>query len=202
MQDHISTSGEVWKAIPSFPGYEASSAGRIRSVDRVIIRSDGTARRVQGLVLQPGINRNGYPKVSMSIDGKRYTREIHPLICEAFWGPRPPGHEAAHDDGDRLNPAPANVLWKTKADNIADRTRHGRENIGGRNGQARLTPDQAIAICRRARRGESLRALGKEYGIVTPHVLRIRDGVKWAKATSFIRETTPCRNSRGRLLSR
>lgn len=184
MTTPLSPCREAWKPIPSFPGYQASTRGRIRSVTRVVTRTDGATRLVQGLVLRQSVNRNGYPWVGLSLAGRRFCREVHGLVCEAFHGPRPTGHEAAHDDGNRMNPTPANVLWKTKADNIADRTRHGTENTGERNGRAKLTAVQAAVVCRRARRGENMAALGREFGIATSHVLRIRDGQKWRSATA------------------
>jgi hypothetical protein len=62
-------------------------------------------RRLKGRVLKPGATTAGYPTVVL--EGR--TRYIHHCVLEAFVGPRPPRHEAAHGDGDPSNSVLANL---------------------------------------------------------------------------------------------
>lgn len=112
---------EVWKPIPNHPGYSASSLGRIRSEARVITRGSGIQQPIRERILKPGINKG---KLFVSFSG-RTTRYVHQLVLEAFVGPRPPGMECCHNNGNGLDNRPENLRWDTSSSNKLDLTRHG-----------------------------------------------------------------------------
>lgn len=117
---------ENWLPVVGWEGYyEVSDMGRVRSVDRTIIRSDGKVRRWSGRVLAAGTNRHGYPLVALSRSGKPQSKKVHRLVLEAFVGPCPDGMEACHHDGDRANAELVNLRWDTPSANAFDRIRHG-----------------------------------------------------------------------------
>lgn len=94
---------EIWK--PVYRGrYEASSRGRIRSVDRV--GADG--RSWSGRILKQSWWER-YFHVCLSFDGKQSIRKVHILVARAFLGPCPQWKEVNHIDGDKRN---------TKIDNL------------------------------------------------------------------------------------
>lgn len=167
-----------WRAIPSFPDYEASESGDIR--------------RPGNAPLRQFIERNGYPTVTLWVDGKTNSQWTHRLVCEAFHGPAPfPGAEAAHENGTLTDIRESNLSWKTKAANAADKKRHGTENIGERNGGATLTEDQVREIRirhanaprssggKRARKG-TLQSLSREFGITPNAVLAVVTRRRWS----------------------
>jgi hypothetical protein len=123
---------EEWRDIPGFPGYQVSDLGRVQSLDRLIYdpRSETTNRpafrRYPGRVLVPVIN-GGYPRVKLG--GGHPGVPIHQLVALAFIGPRPPGQEVRHWDGDNLNVRRNNILYGTRSDNAKDRVRHGRQAV-------------------------------------------------------------------------
>lgn len=122
---------EVWKAIPGFEGYyEVSSLGRARSLDRAVRHARGGFAIKRGRLLSTKPNGHGYPSVCLSKEGKPTTRVIHQLVCEAFNGPRPEGHEAAHEDGNKANCRADNLSWKTRTENERDKKRHGTSLLG------------------------------------------------------------------------
>jgi hypothetical protein len=103
---------EVWKPIAGFADrYEVSSWGRVRS------RARGTPR-----ILRPGPSNCGHLSVSL---GRRNTRMVHQLVTTTFIGPRPPGEEVRHLDGDPANNRLTNLCWGTRSDNIRDAVAHG-----------------------------------------------------------------------------
>ena len=110
------TASEIWKPVPGHVGYEVSSLGRVRSVDRYI------AMRKKGRVLSPGRSSNGYLSVILA---GRASRTVHSLVAEAFIGPRPVGREVCHVDGDRGNAKAVNLRYGTPKENGQDRVRHG-----------------------------------------------------------------------------
>lgn len=104
---------EEWRPIPGYPDYEVSSLGRVASVKRG--RLD---------VLAGGKTDTGYRNVLLYSAGARSGHRVHALVALAFHGPRPPGLEVRHLDGDQLNNAAANLRYGTHAENMADRRRH------------------------------------------------------------------------------
>jgi len=114
---------EGWQPVPGFEGYEASTAGRIRSVDRQL--SDG--RWAGGVVLAATEDDNGYLRVTLSTGGRKRTKQVHVLVCLAFHGPRPKGREVRHLDGVKVNCRPGNLAWGTKGRNAKDRESHRRQ---------------------------------------------------------------------------
>lgn len=90
---------EIWKAIPGYPGYEASSLGGIRSVDRVIVGGNrwGTVsnKRISGGIRATRIH-NGYEMVDIHLENTKKTRLVHRLVWMAFNGAIPQGMEINH----------------------------------------------------------------------------------------------------------
>jgi hypothetical protein len=102
---------ELWLPVPGFDHYEVSNQGRVRS-----------HRRGGGRILRPGPSNYGHLSVVL---GRGNTRMVHQLVLFAFVGPRPPGHDARHIDGDPANNRLENLCWGTRSENIRDAVRHG-----------------------------------------------------------------------------
>lgn len=119
---------ETWKPIPGIDGYEASSEGRIRSVDRYIERSDGRVHKLRGVVLKPaGNKRDEYLRVQV---GRKHTmKTVHRLVCLAFHGP-PPGEDSCvrHLNDNKRDNRQENLRWGSYSDNSADSLRNGTWN--------------------------------------------------------------------------
>lgn len=79
---------EQWRDIPDWVGYyQISNYGRVRSVSRNLVRSNGWRYRVRGKVLKP-IPVNGRPQhlsVTLARDGHRHVRLVSVLMREV-WG--------------------------------------------------------------------------------------------------------------------
>jgi hypothetical protein len=71
------TAVESWAPIPGWPGYEQSTRGRVRSLDRIVVDRLGRPRRLRGRELRlveprrPG--SGGGPRVSLSRPGRKQT---------------------------------------------------------------------------------------------------------------------------------
>ena len=102
---------EIWKPIPSAYGrYEASSLGRIRSVDFF----DGR-RRVAGRVLKPATMKSGHQQVML---GRGVNRLVHRCVAEAFFGVCPLLQEVLHCDHNPQNNAVSNLKYGTRSENV------------------------------------------------------------------------------------
>jgi hypothetical protein len=159
-QNHTAATVE-YKEIPRLPGYRFGDDGsywsrRIRG--RVGLRDTWT--RLKGTVC-----RRGYRRVCVHIDNKPDHQFLHRLILEAFVGPRPPGMEACHRNGDRLDNRLCNLRWGTPESNVEDKWRHGNIARGERIANSRLTKESVAGIRLLASEGKSTRILAEQFGV-------------------------------------
>lgn len=111
---------EIWKPVPGYEGfYEVSSLGRIRGVDRVIMRKDGKKYTVKGAILSPAKRGyDGYLDISLRKEGHQKTHKIHRLVMLTFVGEPPEGKpEVDHKDGDPENNRLSNLEYVSKKEN-------------------------------------------------------------------------------------
>lgn len=119
---------ERWLPVVGYEGlYEVSDHGRVRSVDRTIVGSDGVRQRHSGQMLVQGTNSTCEHRLVKLRSGhqRRVARYVHRLVLEAFVGPCPEGHEVCHNDGDPTNNHVSNLRYGTVSDNRYDSVRHG-----------------------------------------------------------------------------
>ena len=117
---------EQWRAIPGYEGrYEVSDQGRVRSVDRVVVASNGAVRRLPGRMLKAYKQRYWLVSLAATADHPPRHPRVHVLVLSAFVGPRPEGQMGRHLDDDVDNNALPNLAWGTNSDNMLDAVRNG-----------------------------------------------------------------------------
>lgn len=122
----MTNSPESWGWVPGYEGiYQASPAGEIRSVDRVVEYSNGHSQRVRGRVLSQSTDKSGHKRVRLYSSNKGQTRLVHSLVMETFIGPRPEEKEVCHNDGKPDNNRLENLRYDTRSENRLDTVRHG-----------------------------------------------------------------------------
>jgi hypothetical protein len=133
------------KPIPDFPNYFADENGGVFSM-KLMRRS--AKPPTEPRLLKLGKDGGGYLIVGLHKDGKQYTRKVHQLILETFVGPRPPGMEACHNNGDPSDNRLQNLRWDTPKNNHADRKIHGTLVNGEKHYKAKLNEMQVRVIRR------------------------------------------------------
>lgn len=127
---------EYWKDIPGFEGYyQASNLGRIRSVDRYIVRKDGRMYLCKGRVLSTfqGTTCN-YLSVQLSVENNPRKYLLHRLIAKTFLGlDNWVELEVNHKDGDRQNNQLGNLELVSHQENIDHSIITGLKNDYGEN---------------------------------------------------------------------
>ncbi len=183
----LDLSRERWLAIPEYDGlYEVSDQGRVRSRDRMTHHGGRKPWRLKGRIFcGPARKQSGHVAVVLRRGGISTTESVHRLVLLAFKGKCPPNQESRHWDDDPSNNRLDNLLYGTRAENIADRSRNGYVNIGNRqNGersaQAKLSDAQAIEISRSAL---SAAAASARYNIGICTIYNIRSGKQWSAVT-------------------
>jgi hypothetical protein len=118
------------KPVSGHPGYAVGDDGSVRSCRTT---HPGRYRRWRRLSLV----RDRYGYLSVKLDGVRHA--VHHLVLGAFVGPCPDGMECRHMNGVRDDNRAANLKWGTRKENHADRERHGTDQRGERNPNAKLS---------------------------------------------------------------
>jgi hypothetical protein len=81
---------EQWRQIDGYEGfYEVSSAGQVRSVDRVVPHSKLGQWKRRGVTLRKTPVSGGYLAVNLSREGRIKKYRVHALVAEAFLPSRP-----------------------------------------------------------------------------------------------------------------
>ena len=171
-----------FRAIPSTDGaYEASNDGIIRSLDRVVMRSDGTPLRVKGRVMRTTVSDRGYERLSIITKGKSRRCGVHQLVAEA-WLPKPVraiGSKRGqfvvnHKDGDKLNNHASNLEYIPAGANVHHARASGLLSVKGvRNPKARLSDGDVRAIRERYSLGETQVSLAAAFGVDQTSISRI-----------------------------
>lgn len=173
---------EIWRDVVGYEGiYQVSNLGRVRSVDRL----DRKNRLVKGrLIKTPKIN--GYPSFALHKDGKRITTAVHIQVAAAFIGPRPHGHQVAHNDGNPGNPSLRNLRYATPRENNADKHLHGTISraSGSINGHAKLNESDVLEIVRLVKVcGLRQSAVAERFDIDPSMISHIMRGKHWTCIT-------------------
>lgn len=166
---------EIWKDIPGYVGkYQASSYGRIRSLDRYVpCGSQGKGRRLlRGRVLKPA-GQKADPHLRVVLGHKANGACVHTLVALTFLGPRPEGADVRHLDGDPLNNRADNLSYGGRTDNILDVYRVGRP-------WRTLTVDDVLAIRERLNNGEKGSVIAKDFGVTQTCISSIKVGRAYA----------------------
>ncbi len=95
---------EIWREVPGYPGFMASSRGRVMGK--------------RGRILTAKPDRYGYLWAVWQREPRRIV-SYHALVALAFIGPRPEGYDLDHIDRCRDNNAPDNLRYCTHAENMA-----------------------------------------------------------------------------------
>ena len=121
---------EVWKAIAGYEGaYMISTLGRVLSLPRVGVRSNGRSNPVPGRILTPSANPSGHLTISLCRDGAVRHAYVHRLVLETFeFWPCPPGWETRHINDIKTDNRWSNLYWGTSSDNEHDKVRNGKHN--------------------------------------------------------------------------
>lgn len=106
---------EVWKDIPLYEGeYQASNLGRIKSLDRAIVKNNGNIQNRKGKILHQNKDKKGYH--FLRLKGKNY--RVHRLIYLTFTGDIPDGMQVNHIDENKDNNSVSNLNLMTCKENI------------------------------------------------------------------------------------
>lgn len=110
---------EKWLPIRGYEqSYMVSSYGRIKTIDRTLIFSDGRVRKYKSMIIRTHRINQHYYVASLSQNQRKTMKDVHRLVAEAFI-PNPNGlNEINHKDENSMNNCADNLEWCTRKYNI------------------------------------------------------------------------------------
>lgn len=173
--------------------YTVCDDGSVYSNKRFVNgRIVGTRRLINWRKLKPRVTKQGYYRLTLCKNGKKYDRSIHRLVAESFADIVPEGLQVAHLDGNKNNNSLKNLKFVTAKENASHKITHGTVPEGKRNGrhtkpdstprgekhgQSKLSWEKVREI--RASK-EPSRKLGKKYGVSHANILNIKRNKIWS----------------------
>lgn len=176
------TDSEIWKDVVGWEGfYKVSSLGRMKRLARYVNTKNGCfALKPTKIMKCPPNKKTGYPETLLSNGEIKQRVNVHVVVCEAFHGPRPCGHQVAHGDGSRTNNHEENLRWASAKENAADRKLHNTEYEGEAHWKTDLTEADVRSIRERYKPGYGgYTELAREYGLTRGAIFRIVKRRNW-----------------------
>ncbi len=162
---------EEWRPVVGWEGiYSVSDLGRIRR--------DVAGRRRQppaGFIITPARISSGYLKVGLSDGPRQEQATVHSIVAAAFIGPRPPGHDVNHKDGNKHHNAATNLEYVSRAANMLHAFDVGLAPRGEAHPDAILT-DEQVAEIKRLHHIEPQLSLARRFGVARTTISGIQNG--------------------------
>lgn len=168
-----------WAEIDGFPDYQVSSSGVVR-------RSNDGVRVAAGGILGTVIGKNdGYERIGIYKNGKRYSRYVHRLVASAFISKIGPGLQVNHINGIRHDNRVENLEIVTPSQNVRDQIKKRPSVYPDRKGEKSfstgLTKKDVMAIRGQyASGGATQKEIGDKYGITQNAVSKIVTRSNWS----------------------
>ncbi len=121
---------EIWKDIEGYEGYyQISNLGRVKSLKRVILKSDGKTKTIPERIRATHKDHLGYERLCLQKDGKQELKKIHRLVAIAFI-PNPDNLPVVnHKDENPSNNKVDNLEWCTQKYNSNYGTRNEKLSL-------------------------------------------------------------------------
>ena len=166
------------------PNYSARKQGKPTMPLKCRLYSKVAINEHSGCWEWTGSTRNGYGRIIVGsrTDGTRRNESAHRVSYALNYGEIPEGYEICHKCDNPLCINPEHLFLGTRADNIADRERKGRNVIftGEEQARAKLTKkDVKNARWERAMKGTTYQELADKYGVSKKTMINAIKGVTW-----------------------
>jgi hypothetical protein len=111
---------EEWKDIPEFKGYQVSNSGQVKSLQRVLMRSNNRPFTISEKILKQYKDGSGYLYVCLPNKGFKAgfkNIRVHRLVANAFIPNIYNKPQVNHKDGNKTNNLSLNLEWCDNSEN-------------------------------------------------------------------------------------
>lgn len=172
---------EIWKPIAGVSGYEVSTHGRVRSLDRFVKtpKDKGTVFK-HGKIISTYPDKDGYRMVILRVNGQKLRKKVHRLVAENFITNDENKPTVNHKDGKKENNSVENLEWATCAENSLHAKRVLGVQVGEKHHSAKLSLSQVKEIFCLLEDGKlTQREIASMYGVTPSMICCINRGKSW-----------------------
>lgn len=170
---------EVWVQSRAF--YEISSLGRVRTLARSVVYSNGKIYSYASKTLVTSLHKLGYRYVTIKTEVGWKKIFVHRLVAEGFLPPQEDKPFVNHIDGDKQNNKLLNLEWVSKSENQLHSTKVLKKNMRAKHSHAKLTEDNVVEIRRLLDKKSSLKNIAALYTVSISCVSSIKTGRTWGE---------------------
>ena len=184
-----------WRTVKEAPFYMVSDEGHVKSLERKVKSFNGKVecyKHIPEVYPLKEKDIRGYKNVSIiQYDEqmrpvKRYTRQVHRLVLEAFNPVEGMDKlQVNHKDLDKGNNNIENLEWTTPQENTIHANKQGKGHQMNQNGEmnsmSRLTEEQVIKIIKmtKSKYHPSDNKIAKLFGVTRKTISHIRNNQTW-----------------------
>lgn len=175
---------EVFKTIPSFPDYQVSNFGRVKTKKRKLRYVHAVTKRelyresVERFLKVQFNKLTGYKFHQLYKEKKMHNKPIHQLVADAFLS-KGNNEVINHKDGNKHNNCVENLEWCSNAYNHEHATKTGLLAKGESVKSSKLNSNMVHAIKWFLNKGVSHSELGKAFKVSRSAISLISGGKTW-----------------------
>jgi len=169
---------EEWKILDEYgEDYFVSDLGRVKS-----FKQD----KVDGKILEPEVDKDGYYRVALYKNRKRFKRFVHVLVLETFIG-KNNNYQCNHKNGIKSCNNLKNLKWITNSENIKHAFNIGlKSQIGELNNKSKFKNGE-VWLIKKILNSDYYKFgkitnefIGKMFNVKGNTVSRIKTGKRWS----------------------
>lgn len=166
---------EYWKEFEK--GYEVSNLGNVRSIDR-IVETSKQPLRLKGKMLKPAIDKKGYKRVAVMVNGKLTTLKVHRIVAKAFIENFDNKPQVNHIDCVKTNNKVDNLEWVNNSENIQHAFNKGimKAKRLHESPRCKQSLDNIKEIARLKSEGVSNKLIAEKFNCSTSSIKRLNKG--------------------------
>ena len=177
---------EEWRDIPNFEGYQVSSLGKVKGIDR-LKKGRNTLRLIRGQELKQSPNKKGYLETRLRKNGT-HTRLIHKLVSSAFLTKPEHCTQINHINGIKTDNRIENLEWVTQSENQLHAYKLGLQpsRAGENNSNTKITDKNVTLLKQLYNSGMSIVEVSNSININVSIIRQIIYGKTWKSNTTTI----------------
>ena len=167
---------ELWVDIVNYEGlYQVSNLGRVRSLDRVIKRSNGSNLTLKGRVRKLSDDTRGYLAVRLSNKDGGSNKKVHKLVLSMFSTKLCEDYQINHINGVKYDNRLKNLEWCTASEN----SQHAHDAFLKTPTSKKLTNYEVVAIKKLLRLKTSIREIADLFKMSISTIYDIKNKKSW-----------------------